>query len=119
MFGGAWVVLIRKWKLKRNYFVLCLQSRPIIRPNTGFAMALQSLEKSLFNIATPTMPIYWMSDSYVNYLNYLEWKGRVESWKGVVGKGDEWSPSPMEIEEKSDSKSVEVETSVAAISKEE
>ncbi|KAJ3044427.1 hypothetical protein HDV00_002319 [Rhizophlyctis rosea] len=62
------------------------RSRPIIRPNAGFAHALQSLEKSLFQLQTSTMPVYWMSDSYVNYLSYLEWMGRVERWKGV-GKG--------------------------------
>ncbi|KAJ3051989.1 hypothetical protein HK097_006999 [Rhizophlyctis rosea] len=85
---------------------IAYKSRPIIRPNTGFAMALQSLEKSLFNITTPTMPIYWMSDSYVNYLNYLEWKGRVETWKGIVGGGVELSSSPVQEKMEVDSTGV-------------
>lgn len=51
-------------------------ARPIVRPNIGFARALQDLEKSLFNVKNPSLSVFWMSESYNFYLDYVEWKYR-------------------------------------------
>jgi hypothetical protein len=46
--------------------------RPIIRPNHGFASALQSFEKAVFGVTKPSLSIYWISDSYLNYIEYID-----------------------------------------------
>ncbi|TPX50436.1 hypothetical protein SeMB42_g02233 [Synchytrium endobioticum] len=51
--------------------------RPIVRPNDGFARALQEYEKELRGVEAATLPIFWMSESYSYYLEYLEWYARM------------------------------------------
>ncbi|TPX34751.1 hypothetical protein SmJEL517_g02778 [Synchytrium microbalum] len=51
--------------------------RPIVRPNDGFARALQEYEVELLGKPTSSLPIFWMSESYSYYLEYLEWYTRL------------------------------------------
>jgi len=52
--------------------------RPIIRPNDGFAIALQEYEKILFNREEPTMPVVGMSNSYLFSIEYFDFVSRLE-----------------------------------------
>jgi hypothetical protein len=52
--------------------------RPIIRPNDGFAIALQEYEKILFNLDEPTMPVVGMSNSYLFSIEYFDFVSRLE-----------------------------------------
>jgi protein-tyrosine phosphatase len=52
--------------------------RPIIRPNDGFAIALQEYEKILFNVDEPTMPVVGMSNSYLFSIEYFDFVSRLE-----------------------------------------
>lgn len=52
--------------------------RPIIRPNDGFAIALQEYEKMLFNCNEPTMPVVGMSNSYLFSIEYFDFVSRLE-----------------------------------------
>ncbi|KAJ3096747.1 Dual specificity protein phosphatase 10 [Phlyctochytrium planicorne] len=64
---------------------LTYKSRPIIRPNDGFSRALQDLEREIHGFEKPTLPLYWMSESYAYYMEYLEMKERLE-YHGEVEK---------------------------------
>ncbi|KAI8838951.1 hypothetical protein BC829DRAFT_404088, partial [Chytridium lagenaria] len=57
-------------------------SRPIIRPNDGFARALQDLEKEIHGVTEPSVPLFWMSESYAYFMDYLEFKERLEAVEG-------------------------------------
>ncbi|KAL2911491.1 Dual specificity protein phosphatase 10 [Polyrhizophydium stewartii] len=51
--------------------------RPIIRPNEGFAKALQDYEIEHFGQPNATMSVFWMSDSYLFYINYVDFMYRL------------------------------------------
>ncbi|KAI8893935.1 protein-tyrosine phosphatase-like protein [Globomyces pollinis-pini] len=49
--------------------------RPIIRPNRGFAMALKEYE--MIHLQSESLlPLFWVSESYFHYMDYLEFMYR-------------------------------------------
>ncbi|ORX56463.1 hypothetical protein BCR36DRAFT_580767 [Piromyces finnis] len=52
--------------------------RPIIRPNDGFAIALQEYEKMLFGYSKPSIPVVGMSNSYLFSIEYFDFVSRLE-----------------------------------------
>lgn len=53
--------------------------RPIIRPNSGFARALQFYEQEHFGVTESTMDVYWMSESYLYYIEYVDVMYRIST----------------------------------------
>ncbi|KAJ3070630.1 hypothetical protein HDU98_006330, partial [Podochytrium sp. JEL0797] len=67
-------------------WLLTYKARPIIRPNEGFARALQDLEREIHpHLTEPTLPIFWMCDSYANFMEVLELRERANR-AGLLGK---------------------------------
>jgi hypothetical protein len=54
------------------------KARPIIRPNIGFAKALQEFERLQQQNVTKksSLDVFWMSESYFYYLDYIEFMYR-------------------------------------------
>ncbi|KAI8923876.1 hypothetical protein BC831DRAFT_468572 [Entophlyctis helioformis] len=67
--------------------------RPIIRPNPGFARALQEYEMEHFETTEPTMSIFWMSDSYLYYIEYVDFMYRVANLGSYFGPTAAWPVS--------------------------
>ncbi|KAJ3194347.1 hypothetical protein HDU67_004778 [Dinochytrium kinnereticum] len=78
-FGG--LTLFEAW-------CLAYKSRPIIRPNDGFARALQDLEKEVHGLTETTVPLFWMSESYAYFMDYLEFRERLENGARVRACGE-------------------------------
>ncbi|KAJ3023376.1 UNVERIFIED_CONTAM: hypothetical protein HDU68_008642 [Siphonaria sp. JEL0065] len=58
-------------------WLVTYKARPIIRPNEGFARALQELEREIHpHLTETTLPIFWMCDSYANFMEFLELRER-------------------------------------------
>jgi hypothetical protein len=51
-------------------FLKSFLSRPIVRPNAGFAKQLMELEHE--KKGRNSMSLYWMSVSFKHFLNYLQ-----------------------------------------------
>ncbi|KAJ3116958.1 hypothetical protein HDU96_008248 [Phlyctochytrium bullatum] len=65
-------------------------ARPIVRPNEGFARALQELEREVWGFEEASVPVFWMAESYAYFMDVLEMRERLEAWEGVrEGKGGE------------------------------
>jgi protein-tyrosine phosphatase len=62
-------------------FLMTYKERPIIRPNDGFARALQKLEMDIHGVPEPTLSIFWMSESYGFFIEYLEVKQMLDKLK--------------------------------------
>ncbi|KAJ3266761.1 hypothetical protein HDU76_011903, partial [Blyttiomyces sp. JEL0837] len=67
----------------KDAFSATYKSRPIIRPNDGFARALQDLERDIHNLSEPSLPIFWMSESYAYFMDFLELEQRFGWMKEV------------------------------------
>ncbi|KAI8609366.1 protein-tyrosine phosphatase-like protein, partial [Chytriomyces sp. MP71] len=70
---------LMRWRGLTLYesWLLTYKARPIIRPNEGFARALQELEREMHpHLANSTLPLFWMCDSYANFLEFLEVRER-------------------------------------------
>ncbi|KAJ3400596.1 dual specificity phosphatase 19 [Chytridiales sp. JEL 0842] len=77
-------------------FVMTYKQRPIIRPNRGFAQALQELEKEVHGFLEPTMSLFWMSESYVHFMDYLELQQRLESMQSGQQEQHQQQQPPVE-----------------------
>ncbi|KAI9334409.1 protein-tyrosine phosphatase-like protein [Obelidium mucronatum] len=74
-------------------WLLTYKARPIIRPNEGFARALQELEREIHpHLTEPTLPIFWMCDSYANFMELLELRERANR-AGLLKPIDASSPT--------------------------
>ncbi|KAJ3218820.1 Dual specificity protein phosphatase 10 [Clydaea vesicula] len=52
--------------------------RPIIRPNLGFTIALQRYELKKFkNLDAPTLDKFWICESFIHFLNFLDIEFRI------------------------------------------
>ncbi|KAH6567481.1 hypothetical protein BASA62_006111 [Batrachochytrium salamandrivorans] len=60
--------------------------RPIIRPNSGFAEALQQYEMEQLCVSKSSMPIFWMSDSYLYYIDYIDMMYRLAGLDRTCGR---------------------------------
>ncbi|KAJ3228790.1 hypothetical protein HDU81_005884 [Chytriomyces hyalinus] len=77
----AYLMRWRRFTLYESW-LLTYKARPIIRPNEGFSRALQELEYEMHpHLKESTMPIFWMSDSYTNFLEILEVQERLWRWQ--------------------------------------